>query len=124
MVTTTMNFMERLALYDEEKPFLLTFEPPEDFPRTNVKLGKHNLTITDIRGLENDFSIEKNGFSVMPIASRLLYDDFNDDESIKKVYLKELANHVKELLGASKVQVFEHIVSFQCSSKRKCESKV
>lgn len=38
------------------------------------------------------------------------YEDFDDEERIKEVYLKEVANCLKTLLGARHVQIFEHTV--------------
>jgi len=112
MAVTTINFIQQHTLYEEEKPYLLTYEPPNDFPKTNVKLDKREMSINDIRGNEQDFTIDQNGFSIMKIESKLSYEDFNDADLVKSIYLREVAETVKELLGASRVQIFEHLVSF------------
>lgn len=107
---TTINFIQRDELYLEEKPYLLTYEAPQGFPRTNIKLDERVVAVEDIRGHENEFTINKNGFTIMQVNTKLSYEDFNDDALVKQVYLKEVAEALKSLLGASRVQVFEHIV--------------
>ena len=107
---TTINFIQQDELYLEEKPYLLTYEAPQDFPRTNIKLDERVVAVEDVRGRENEFTINKNGFTIMQVNTKLSYEDFNDDALVKQVYLKEVAEALKSLLGASRVQVFEHVV--------------
>jgi hypothetical protein len=40
------------------------------------------------------------------------YEDFDNEDMIKEVYLKEVANCLKRFLGAQHVQIFEHTVRF------------
>lgn len=108
--STTINFIQKDELYLEEKPYLLTYEAPHGFPRTNIKLDERVIAVEDVRGHENEFTINKNGFTIMQVNTKLSYEDFNDDDLVKQVYLKEVAEALKSLLGASRVQVFEHIV--------------
>jgi hypothetical protein len=114
---TIINFIQQDELYLEEKPYLLTYEAPQDFPRTNIKLGERVVAVEDVRGRENEFTINKNGFTIMQVNTKLSYEDFNDDALVKQVYLKEVAEALKSFLGASRVQVFEHVVrksTFKC----------
>jgi len=110
MATATINFIHQHPLYDEEKPYLLTYEAPDAFPTTNVKLDPHDMHIENIRGREREFTIERNGIAIMPVESRLSYRDFDYEELVKTVYLKEVAETLKKFLGASRVQIFEHVV--------------
>lgn len=112
MPAISLNFLERHDLYKEEKPYVLTFKPPDGFPSTNVKLDLHeDVEVYDIRGRENEFSIDQNGFALMKLNSQLSYKDFGEDEIVSKIYLKEVADALIKRLGASQVQIFEHVVS-------------
>lgn len=110
MATTTINFIRNDDFYNEEKPYLLTYEPPGDFPKTNVKLDNRHMKLEDIRGRENEFNVEDNGFAIMKIQTKLSYEDFDNEDLVKRVYLKEVAETLKTFLGASRIQIFEHIV--------------
>jgi hypothetical protein len=101
---TTINFIQQDELYLEEKPYLLTYEAPEYFPRTNVKLDERVVAAEDIRGRENNFTIDKNGFTIMKVNTKLSYENFGDEALVKQMYLKEVAEALKTLLGASRVQ--------------------
>lgn len=116
MATTTINFIRKDDFYDEEKPYLLTYEPPGDFPKTNVNLDHRDMKVEDIRGREDTFSIEDNGFAIMNISTKLSYEDFDDEELVKSVYLKEVGDALKQFLGASRIQIFEHIVNYISST--------
>lgn len=69
-----------------------------------------NQTIHDIRGREKDFEYERDGFAIMNFETSLPYESFEDEEKVKQVYLKEVADALCEYLGAHKVQVFEHTI--------------
>lgn len=106
-----MNFLTRDSLYDEQRPYLLIYEPPAGFPKSNIKLEKHrDMELEDIRGHEDIFSLEAHGFQIMKIKSKLPQEDFDDDDLVKNIYLKEVANHVRDLFGAKNVQIFEHLL--------------
>lgn len=94
-----------------EKPYELTFEPPAGFPRQNFILTKHeNIQINDIRGVEADFSIFRNGFEIMQHKTCMLPDDFYSPEKVEDEYLKNLGLKVKSALGAYRVQIFDYKV--------------
>ncbi len=106
-----MHFLARNDLYREEKPFSLRFEPEREFPNSNITMEKHeDITVEDIRGREQDFSIEQNGFTIMPFDSHMAYDDFDDERKVIDVYLKEVADRIRIFLGSTYVQIFEHTV--------------
>lgn len=111
MVQTSMHFLSRNDLYSTVKPYSLRFEPPEGFERSNITLERQeNLVVEDARATIEQFSLEKQGFAIMNLDSQMTYDDFEDDAKIVEVYLKEVANALRDLFGASQVQIFEHTV--------------
>ena len=105
-----MNFLAHDRLYDEEKPYLLKFDPPSGFSQSNYNIDTRQQLIQDIRGREKDFSIAKNGFAIMSLHTELSYEDFDDETKLREVYFPEVADALRKLLGAFRVQIFEHLV--------------
>lgn len=110
MLQTSMNFLSRDDLYQTEKPYLCLFETPEDFPKSNIRLSKcKDLKIEDIRCCNSAVSLDTHGFAIMPLKSKLSYDDFGDAVKVKGQYLHEVAEQLRCFTGASRVQIFEHL---------------
>jgi hypothetical protein len=107
---TQIYFLKRNKLYNEEKPYSLRFTPPEGFPRSNITLEKHDVTIRDVRPDIDDLTFEKNGFTIMNLESQMSYDDYDEEEKLIEVYLREVADSLCAFLGAVHVQIFEHTV--------------
>jgi hypothetical protein len=93
-----------------EKPYSLRYEPPGDFPRTNFISVAHDQLIEDVRGRESDFSVHRQGFGILKIDPQMEYHDYDDKAKVETVYFKQVAESVQTLLGASRVQIFEHVV--------------
>ena len=108
---TQVYFLKRSPLYNEEKPYSLRFTPPSGFPRANIVLECHDITIEDTRATKDDLSLEKNGFAIMNLDTTMEYDQFDDEQIVKDTYLRELSDALRVYLKASHVQVFEHTVS-------------
>lgn len=109
-VHSTVNFLQRDARYAAEKPYSLRFTPPDAFPRANIKLENHSISIKDIRTRPEPFTFQANGFQILPFKSQMQYTDFENDEIVKRIYLREAADLLLRFLGAQKVQIFEHTV--------------
>lgn len=116
IVQTHTHFLRRDAFYATEKPYSLRFTPPTGFPRSNIKLEKRDIKIRNIRGSEPKPSFAEDGCSLVDLRTKMLYGDFDDEERIKEVYLKEVADCLKTFLGAHHVQIFEHTVRFSVLS--------
>src|ERR1700743_1642805 len=93
------------------KPYNFQYDPPNDFPRTNCVAESHDQRLHDVRGCENGFSVLENGFGLLRIEPKMKYEDYDDVEKVRKVYCKQVADGVKDLIGASRVQIFDHTVS-------------
>lgn len=109
-INSDAHFLQRAALYNCEKPYSLRFTPPASFPRANIELEKHSIRIQDVRSRDAPFTFSEHGFQILSITSRMAYSDFDNDDIVKRVYLREAANLLRAFLGAQKVQVFEHTV--------------
>jgi hypothetical protein len=111
VIHSNTHFLARDALYDHEKPYSLRFTPPEGFPRANIKLEQHDIDIQDIRPQKDSLEFARDGFSIINFVSKMTYDDYDDENTIHDVLLKEIANAMRKFLGAQHVQIFEHTVS-------------
>jgi hypothetical protein len=109
-VASQTHFLKRDGLYDVEKPYSLRFTPPEGFPRANIKLERHEISIHDVRSTTKPLVFQEHGFQLLPFHSCMQYADFDDDEIVKRIYLREAANLLRDHLGVQKVQIFEHTV--------------
>jgi hypothetical protein len=106
-VKTVLNFFEDPA--DGAKPYNYVEpqpgQPPRNFGHTEVE-----VEVNDIRGREQDFSLDKDAFQVfqgVPSEEK----DFTDDEHIKQVYYPEVEKLLLENVpGAHKVTIFDHTV--------------
>ena len=112
MLSTSMHFLEKNEIYETEKPYLMMVESDEHFPKSNFKLQERtDLKIEDIRDRQHEFSFERNGFKIIRLESQMTYDDYDNEERRRSVYLGEVAEALKRSLGATRVQIYEHLVS-------------
>ena len=95
---------------DGSKPWNYVEKPPEGSPQRNYGENPHEVSIHDIRGREQDFQMNVNGFGVLHgIESE--EKDFTDDEHIKQVYYPEIEKLlIDNVPGAHRVFIFDHTV--------------
>ena len=111
VVESSIHFLTRDKVYEHEKPYQLKYVAAKGVPTTNIRLEKQEpVQINSIRGQEQQFSLEKNGFTVLKMDEEIPYDDFNNEAGVKK-YLNMVAEQLKMRLGADKVQVYQYVVS-------------
>jgi hypothetical protein len=87
-------------------------EPPAGQPQRNYGADTQKVTIQDIRGKENTFSVDSSGFAALPnITSQLKYEDWEHDAVIKENYYPEVEQLLlNNLPGASRVLIFDHTI--------------
>lgn len=110
IVTSSINFFNASLPGPIKKPYQLKFEGPNGFPATNIETKEHTQKFVDVRGSEASYSIARHGFAIMRLGQNMTPADYDDDDQVHGVYLKQVADGLKEMLGASRVQIFEHIV--------------
>lgn len=105
-----MQFLARDKLYEHEKPYRLQYKAPEGVPKTNFRIEKHDrINISSIRGREKEFSLEKNGFTMLNLDQEVPYEDFDNEVGIQR-YMNLVADRLRVLLNADKVQVYQYVV--------------
>ncbi len=110
VVETSMHFLTRDKLYENEKPYSLKYVAAEGIPTSNIRVEKHEaIKVNSIRGQEQQFSLERNGFAVLKMDEEIPYDDFANPAGVRR-YLNMVAEQLKTRLGADKVQVYQYVV--------------
>ena len=107
-IATTLHFLQPKPLFDTEKPFAFRYDvAAQGIPQTNMELGPHPCTVTNIRGIEDRFTLEQHGFEVIRVGDTIPYEDFHDEVAVGG-YFRVLEDVLKKRLGASSVQAFRH----------------
>jgi hypothetical protein len=108
-IITELVFLQRDEKHKAEKPYKLQYDPGEDIPRWNCQNeAQSGIRVHDIRGREKEFGLEKQGFAVFKLESKLAPEDFDDEQKVKKIYYQELSRLLRETLGAKRVEILEH----------------
>lgn len=99
-IRATFNFMDPAGTGD-----VVDDANPQN---TRITTEPHEVTVTDLRGHEDEVSLERNGFAVLrsPTACR----DFRNEDEVLGVYYPEIEALVARLTGATLVRAYGHIV--------------
>lgn len=107
-ISTTLNY--HFAL-DDEPPYQYALQdPPPGTKRTNVTFETHPVVVHDARGREDELTLDKTGFQFL--VSPSTEKAFDNDERIKAQYYPEVETLLKEVTGAKRVFIFNHIVRY------------
>ncbi|KAK8043212.1 hypothetical protein PG994_013695 [Apiospora phragmitis] len=113
-VVASLNFIKRLDLYESEKPFSIAHDIEGwtgNVPRSNYSKERVATPIEDIRGREDSFTFEKNGFAVIETTSSLDYNDFEDKKKVQDTYVPEVGSCLLEYFNATSVHVFSVLLT-------------
>jgi len=75
---------------------------------TNWKRDPRDVLIRDVRGEEDQYTLDVAGFSFHKGATTLSGAEFDDEERVKSGYWKESEEMLRGITGARKVVVFDH----------------
>ncbi|KAI0338206.1 hypothetical protein BDW22DRAFT_1382462 [Trametopsis cervina] len=71
----------------------------------------HGVKVEDVRGQEHAFTLDTAGFQFFnDRPAGLAYEKFAEDAEVESVYYKSSIEFVKEVTGASRVEVFDHTI--------------
>ncbi|EXJ64198.1 hypothetical protein A1O7_00534 [Cladophialophora yegresii CBS 114405] len=102
-VRTSLNYYKDPG--DGSAPQPSYIGKPETYERPVEPL---EVTVTDIRGEEKNYNLDKNGFEIYRHTS--VEKDFVDDDQIKAQYYPEVEQLLKDATGASRVFIFDHTI--------------
>src|SRR5215469_2312178 len=103
-LTTTLHYL----IPGAEKPAAYRIEPPPGVERWNGVDDPREVRIEDARGRESEFTLDRNGFALIKAPTAVA--DFYSEDEIRRVYYPEVEQLLKNVLGASRVFVFDHNV--------------
>lgn len=101
-VLAQLNYLEPTG----ERPRTFTYEPTDGAPRTSITPESHRVAIHDIRQEDRSFSLDGEGFAVVPHKSAV--SNFEDETQVRDVYYAEAERLLKEITGADRVYIFDH----------------
>ncbi len=73
-----------------------------DMTKTNIVLETHPVTIIDSRTLTEPPSLEREGFAM--VEHRTALTDFRDHDQVEGLYLREVAELIRSITGATEVR--------------------
>lgn len=107
-VPTNLTFYK--APIDGSGPYYYTFTPPAGVPDTNVRDDDQTVTIHDLRGIESEFSLDKQGFTTVSNVPST-ETKFLSEEQIKSVYYSDTEAILRATIpGIEQVVIFDHTI--------------
>ncbi|CAN9414365.1 unnamed protein product [Alternaria alternata] len=115
-----IKFVRRNSWPENEKPYILTYLPTDNFPLSNFDFGDvQNVPIKDMRPIKDELSLDGEGFVVADFASTLTYDEFFEEEKLRAVFADELRKFWKDRYGVKAVYIHECVIRKRGSSPGK-----
>ncbi len=102
-VEARLNYMAPMA----ERPRYLAYDPEPGEPRSNMTYDAHTVPIYDMRPIQRELDLDREGFAL--VEQRSAVKDFWDDDEVRRVYYPEAEQFIKEHTGASRVFIFDHL---------------
>jgi hypothetical protein len=103
-VEAELHYLARMS----ERPRNYTYDQPPGVPRSNTVHESHIVPIHDLRGIEAEISLDREGFELLGQVSKVR--DFYNDDEVRGVYYPEAERFIAEATGASRVFIFDHTV--------------
>jgi hypothetical protein len=97
---------------DYSAPFNYVETPPPGQPQRNYGEDTQKVSLTDIRGTEDAFTLDKDSFQALQnIPSTTTYTTFDSDASIRETYYPEVeALLLQHIPNAHKIILFDHTI--------------
>jgi hypothetical protein len=103
-VRADLHYLARMV----ERPRNYTFDPPPGTPKSNAVHETHRVAIHDLRPIESEISLDREGFELLGHVSAVR--NFYNDDEVRNVYYPEAERLIAEVTGASRVFIFDHTV--------------
>jgi hypothetical protein len=98
-----LNYMTPMA----GRPRYLAYVPEAGESYTNMASDPHTVPIYDMRPIQHELDLDREGFGL--VEARTAVNDLWDDDEVRRVYYPESEALIKDLTGASRVVVFDHV---------------
>ncbi|KAF2685914.1 hypothetical protein K458DRAFT_336800 [Lentithecium fluviatile CBS 122367] len=105
-VSTDIQYLSRLELYQTEKPYMTTFEIPEIIgSTTNHRYTSTKANIQDAKNAKSLFSLHVNGFEFRDWPMEFQNTDFDDEAFIESCYYPVVLQQMKQAFPEA-VEIF------------------
>jgi len=108
-VEATLNYLAE----GTERPVSYAYTSPSGTPPTTRRNAPHPVTIRNARPILSQLSLDQHGFVLTHQDSTVT--NFYDEQEVREVYYPEVERLLKEVTGAVKVVIFDHVV--RCAPK-------
>ena len=118
---STVFYIRPEPLFKTEKPYFMNVpvKHMSGLAESNVCYTRKLVSITNIRGYENLFSLDKTGFEIGTLKTSLAYEDFDSPTAITTTYYAEIKQFLMERTGGSFVLPFDYQASYHAGSSSK-----
>ncbi|KAI1185651.1 hypothetical protein F5B17DRAFT_407084 [Nemania serpens] len=108
-ITAKLNFSRHPP--EGQVAFNYVGAPPAGEPQHNVEKHWQEVPISDIRGRESEYTLDRDAFEIILGVPESKETDFVDDESIKANYYPEVEKLLLDRIpGSNRVLLFDHTV--------------
>jgi len=108
-VPSTLNYFTPPT--DGSKPYThINADPVTGLRERNWEYSVITKDIENVRGSEDQYTLDSAGFQFSNAPTQLSADDFDNEEIVQGAYYDEQAELIKKLTGASKVIIFDHTI--------------
>lgn len=112
LFTASMEFLKENSWPEEEKPFVILYQPIIDIRMTNIEYERVNgIPIHDLRPKKGKLSLDREGFVIEDFPNPLTYEETFDEEMLRNVYSRSLKDWLLKYLGAKSAYIHECVVS-------------
>ena len=80
------------------KPYSLAFTPETQIPRDNIECREVYVSVSDLRGSEQLFSLNDNGFMVLEFQSPYTDVDWDNKTSVKEVHYPNIVSEIERVV--------------------------
>jgi hypothetical protein len=101
-VEAELNYLAPMT----ERPRYYAYDPEPGVPRSNTAHEAHRVRIHDMRPIQSQVSLDREGFA--RLEQRSAVQDFWDEDEIRRVYYPEAEQLIASATGASRVFIFDH----------------
>lgn len=114
-VHASLWFLQESEVYATVKPYNLAYTPEIQIPRSNIERREVSVSISDLRGSEQLFSLNRNGFRVLEFQGPYNDVDWDNKTSVKEVHYLEIVSKIEHVFPEARCVALHH----QVSSKRR-----
>lgn len=98
-INASVYYLERLSLYENEKPYMTTFDPADlGGKMTNHQFKPKNVAIHDAQRLKTEFKLDTHGFAFHKWSMKLQSEDFDDEQKVLDIYYPEIRQRLIGIL--------------------------